>query len=401
MERSSGILLHVSSLPGPHGIGDLGPAAYRWVDQLAAARQTWWQMLPLGPTGYADSPYQCFSAFAGNSNFISLERLVDDGLLKPGELPRVEPPKTEVDYDRVTRLKDEATMVAYQRLEADGPPLMASFEQFCRDEAEWLWHFSLFMALKEQNGGLPWWQWAHGKQWPAGDLAPRAQLCKFQQFFFFRQWRSLREYAHARSVSLIGDLPIFVPLDSADVWSRPELFQLDDERRPTVVAGVPPDYFSATGQLWGNPLYDWQDHREADFAWWISRLRSTLRLVDLVRLDHFRGFDAYWAVPAGSTTAQPGSWVPGPGRDLFQALQAALGSLPIIAEDLGVITPPVDALRREFDLPGMRILQFAFGGAQEDRFFPHHFDQHTVVYTGTHDNETTVGWFENLSARER
>jgi 4-alpha-glucanotransferase len=235
----------------------------------------------------------------------------------------------------------------------------------------------------------------------ARELAGPVELCKFRQFVFFRQWRQLREYAHEHGIRLIGDMPIFVSRDSADVWSRPELFQLDEERRPTFVAGVPPDYFSATGQLWGNPLYDWERHRAERYAWWIARFASTLKLVDLVRLDHFRGFEAYWAVPAGSATAEPGSWVPGPGGELFEAVQTALGRLPLIAEDLGVITPEVDALRRAYDFPGMRILQFAFGGAQEDRFLPHRYDHHTVVYTGTHDNETTVGWFKNLNERER
>jgi 4-alpha-glucanotransferase len=405
MDRSSGLLLHVSSLPGRHGIGDLGPAAYEWIQQLARARQGWWQMLPLGPTGYADSPYQCLSAFAGNPNFISLERLIEDGLLEPRDLPGDSFPANEVDYDRVTPLKLDATARAFERFRARTSP---DFKAFCDQEAEWLDPFALFTALKERNGGAAWWEWprehrsyeamAAGK---SSELAEPMELCKFRQFLFFRQWRELRDYAHWHGVKLIGDMPIFVSADSADVWSRPELFLLDDDRHPTFVAGVPPDYFSATGQLWGNPLYNWPRHRETRYAWWIARLRSTLQMVDLVRLDHFRGFEAYWAVPAGSETAEPGSWQPGPRSELFVALKKALGSLPLIAEDLGVITPEVNALRREFDLPGMRILQFAFGGAQEDRFFPHRFDHHTVVYTGTHDNETTAGWFHNLTDEER
>jgi 4-alpha-glucanotransferase len=413
MERSSGLLLHVSSLPARHGIGDLGPAAYAWIDQLARAKQSWWQMLPLGPTGYADSPYQCLSAFAGNPNFISLERLVEDGLLEASDLPVADFPANEVDFDRVTPLKINATQLAYQRFakghrEQGTGNSRRDFETFCEEEAKWLDPFALFMALKDRNGGVAWWDWPDEDRRyetvatkKAGELAAPAELCKFRQFLFFRQWKELRGYAHQRGVKLIGDMPIFVSADSADVWSRPELFLLDADRRPTFVAGVPPDYFSATGQLWGNPLYDWHRHRQTNYAWWIARLRSTLQMVDLVRLDHFRGFEAYWAVPAGSKTAEPGSWQPGPRAELFHALQAALGSLPLIAEDLGVITPEVDALRREFGLPGMRILQFAFGGAQEDRFFPHHFDQHTIVYTGTHDNETTVGWFQNLTQQER
>jgi 4-alpha-glucanotransferase len=277
------------------------------------------------------------------------------------------------------------------------------------ERIQWLNEFAFFVALKARHGGSAWWDWperdrcfdrTNGKQ-RISELRQPIELCKFRQFLFFRQWRALREYAHAAGVKLIGDMPIFIASDSADVWAQPDLFQLDADRRPAFMAGVPPDYFSETGQLWGNPLYDWPKHRETNFAWWIRRLQSTLELVDLVRLDHFRGFEAYWAVPAGSATAEPGSWQTGPGAELFDALQASLGSLSLIAEDLGVITPEVDALRRKFSLPGMRILQFAFGGAQEDRFFPHNFSSHTVVYTGTHDNETTVGWAENLTDHER
>jgi 4-alpha-glucanotransferase len=415
MERSSGILLHVSSLPAAHGIGDLGPAAYAWVDQLARAGQRWWQMLPLGPTGYGDSPYQCFSAFAGNGNFISLERLVEERLLERPDAER-EARNTDVrqndrvDYEEARAVKKATAKEAFARFKKSGPRARATeFDQFCRDEAPWLDAFALFTALKERHDGVAWWEWSDEDRifdprragTVAGELREAAELCRFVQFLFFRQWNELREYAHGRGVRLIGDMPIFVSADSADVWSRPELFQLDKDRRPTFVAGVPPDYFSATGQLWGNPLYDWERHRQTGYQWWISRLQSTLRLVDLVRLDHFRGFEAYWAVPAGSETAEPGSWRPGPGAELFEALQQALGALPLIAEDLGVITPEVDALRRQFGLPGMRILQFAFGGAQEDRFFPHRYEHQTVVYTGTHDNETTVGWFKNLTERER
>jgi 4-alpha-glucanotransferase len=408
--RASGILLHVTSLPGSHGVGDLGPAAYRFVDQLAAARQSWWQILPLGPTGYADSPYQCFSAFAGNPRLVSLEVLAQEGLLDSAELPPPVPAIATADYDTAAELKATATARAYRRFaRTGGGPLAARFDAFCRAQAHWLDAFALFMALKEQHGGASWLQWpAQYREYDAAsialaarELAPQIELHKFRQFLFFDQWRRLREYAHARGVRFIGDMPIFVSADSADVWSRPELFQLDDQRRPAAVAGVPPDYFSETGQLWGNPLYDWPRHEQTGFRWWIDRLRTTLELVDLVRLDHFRGFEAYWRVPAGSATAEPGAWVPGPGGALFFALQQALGSLPLIAEDLGVITPPVDALRRAFGLPGMRVLQFAFGGAQEDRFLPHHFVRHTVVYTGTHDNETAAGWYENLTAAEQ
>lgn len=410
MERSSGILLHVTSLPGPHGIGDLGPAAFAWIDQLAAAKQTWWQFLPLGPTGYADSPYQCFSAFAGNPNLISLERLVEDGLLSPGELPKRQWPVNEVDYDQVRPLKNAAIARAFERFTSQLPPVIAkAFEAFCGAEAQWLVPFALFTALKDRHGGAPWWDWpAEDRFFDPATVTARlkalgddARLHQFRQFLFFRQWQQLRTHALQKKVQFIGDMPIFIASDSADVWSRPELFQLDLTRRPTFVAGVPPDYFSATGQLWGNPLYAWDEHRRTGYAWWISRLASTLKLVDLVRLDHFRGFEAYWAVPAGDKTAERGTWNPGPGGELFHAVKAALGELPLIAEDLGVITPEVDALRRAFGLPGMRILQFAFGGAREDRFIPHNYEHHTAVYTGTHDNETTLGWYQNLAPHER
>lgn len=410
MDRSSGILLHVTSLPGPHGIGDLGPAAYTWIDQLAAARQTWWQILPLGPTGYGNSPYQCFSAFAGNPNLISLELLASEGLLEPEDLPDADLPADYVDFDRVTPLKEHATALAFRHFQAaPATRLQAPFADFCRKEAGWLDAFALFLALKERHGGVAWWEWpaehracksdavAHA----ASELAGTIDVHKFRQFLFFHQWHQLRTYAHHRGIRFIGDMPIFISADSADAWSHPELFQLDKQLRPSHVAGVPPDYFSATGQLWGNPLYAWERHKQTGFTWWIERLRSTLQLVDLVRLDHFRGFEAYWSVPAGSKTAEPGRWVPGPGAELFHALKSALGSLPLIAEDLGVITPPVDALRKSFELPGMSILQFAFGGAQEDRFFPHNYDRRCVVYTGTHDNETTAGWYHNLKASER
>jgi 4-alpha-glucanotransferase len=408
--RSSGILLHVTSLPGPHGIGDLGPAAYAWVDRLAAAGQAWWQILPLGPTGYADSPYQCLSAFAGNPNLISLESLVEEGLIKAKDLPKDDLPRGEVDYDRLTPLKAAATGLAYEQFKrGSAPQLAAPFEEFCQGERDWLDPFALFVALKERHEGKPWYEWpAEHQRYEAKNLAPvrrelvaPIELHKFRQFMFFRQWQALRDYAHKRDVKFIGDIPIFVSGDSADVWSRSELFQLDQHRRPTFVAGVPPDYFSETGQLWGNPLYAWEQHAKTGYAWWIDRLRSTLKTVDLVRLDHFRGFEAYWAVPAGDKTAENGSWEPGPGEALFHKLNDALGELPLIAEDLGVITPPVNALRQKFQLPGMRILQFAFGGAQEDRFFPHNFHQPTVVYTGTHDNETTVGWYAGLTAEEK
>lgn len=407
--RTCGVLLHCTSLPSPHGIGDLGPAAYAWVDVLAQILQTWWQVLPLGPTGYGDSPYQCFSAFAGNPLLISPELLVSDGLLQPGDLGGVEFPLNRVAFERVIPYKAGLTALAWERFCAGaGGGLADEFEAFCGEHAAWLEEYALFMAIKEVQGGTSWQQWPsplrlrEPKALAAAlrELHSQAMLHKFRQFLFFRQWQALRVYAHSRGVRLLGDMPIFVSIDSADVWSQPELFKLDAEGRPRVVAGVPPDYFSATGQLWGNPLYEWEVHRQTHYRWWIARLRATLGLVDCIRLDHFRGFEAAWEVPAGKPTAEEGAWVPGPGSELFEACRTAVGSLPLVAEDLGVITPEVDALRQQLGLPGMRVLQFAFGGARESRFLPHRFERHTVVYTGTHDNATTLGWYRRLTPDE-
>jgi 4-alpha-glucanotransferase len=408
--RSAGILLHPTSLPSPGGIGDLGPAAHAWVDALARARQGWWQVLPLGPTGYGDSPYQCFSAFAGNPSLISPELLAREGLLQPVDLPAAEGPADRVEYGPVSAARARLTERAWENFRAGaGPQLRPLFEEFCGREAAWLDDFALFMALKEAHGGVSWLEWPRELIFREDEALGRARrqlagqvgLHRFRQFLFFRQWRALRAHARGRGVRLIGDVPIFVAGDSADVWTHPELFRLDERRRPAAVAGVPPDYFSSTGQLWGNPLYDWDAHRRTDYAWWTARLRAALGQVDVVRLDHFRGFEAYWEVPAGSPTAENGRWVKGPGADLLEALRGALGGLPFIAEDLGVITPEVQELRLRFGLPGMRILQFAFGGAREDRFLPHNYPRDTVVYTGTHDNDTTHGWYASLTAAEK
>lgn len=408
--RSSGVLLHPTSLPTLYGIGDLGPAAFRWIDNLARAGQSWWQILPLGPTGYADSPYQSFSAFAGNPNLISPELLVRDGLLNQDDLAAPGFPPTFVDYEAVIPWKLQSTERAWEHFHAGkAPPLKEAFARFRKQESAWLEDFALYMAVKEAHGGVSWQDWPEpllqrrraALDQARKDLANRIELHAFRQFLFFRQWDALKEYAHAHGIRIIGDVPIFIAGDSADAWSRPDLFCLDEHRRPAVVAGVPPDYFSKTGQLWGNPLYDWARHEAERFHWWSARLRAVLRQVDLVRLDHFRGFQAYWEVPAGSPTAENGRWVEAPGRKLLQALHDALGGLPLIAEDLGVITPEVEELRTQWHLPGMRILQFAFGGAQEDRFLPHRHERNTVVYTGTHDNDTTEGWFKELTARER
>lgn len=408
--RSSGILLHLTSLPGRHGIGDLGPAAYEFVDALAAAGQSWWQVLPLGPTGFGDSPYQALSAFAGSPNLISLELLERDGLINLAKLPAHDFPTDHVAYTEVTPFKRAAMALAWENFQAGSfPELTASFTEFTQQEAAWLEPFTMFMALKEHYDGAAWHQWPEKIRLrdtqtlvqTALDLKHKIDFHKFRQFIFFHQWMKLRAYAHEKKVGFIGDLPIFVSDDSAEVWSRPELFQLDKNGKPKLVAGVPPDYFSPTGQRWGNPVYDWDVHRETGFAWWVMRLKSTLQMVDLVRLDHFRGFESYWGIPAESPTAEVGAWLPGPGKGLFDALRDGLGGLPLIAEDLGVITPEVDIFRRQFNLPGMSILQFAFAGARENRFLPHNHQRDTVVYTGTHDNDTTVGWYDKLSPPEK
>lgn len=411
-ERSAGVLLHITSLPGPHGIGDLGPAARRFVDFLADAGCSVWQVLPLGPTGFGDSPYATFSAFAGNPYLISPDDLLVEGLLTEDDLAdRPDFPSDRVDYGAVIPYKLRLLRRAYERFtEGVRPDLEEAFAAFRREHAFWLDDFALFMALKEAHGGASWDTWAP----PLRDRDPQAlqqarrkhrrviERQAFSQFLFFRQWAGLREYARQRGVFFLGDVPIYVAYDSADVWANPDLFYLDEQGRPTVVAGVPPDYFSPTGQRWGNPIYRWEVHRERGYAWWLERLRQTLRQVDLVRLDHFRGFAGYWEVPAEEPTAVNGRWRPGPGEDFFRAVFARLGEVPLIAEDLGEITPDVVALRDAFNLPGMKVLVFAFGSGPENPFLPHHYTPNCVVYTGTHDNDTVVGWWhERATAFER
>ena len=407
--RSSGVLLHPTSLPGPYGIGDLGPAAYQWVDYLAGSGCKLWQVLPLGPTGYGDSPYQCFSAFAGNPYLISPEFLLRDGLLHSDDLvEKVHFPAERVDYGNLIPWKLNLLERSYKRFASNPGTLRAEFESFRQEHAGWLEDYALFMAIKEARGGGPWGDWpaelrlretsaleAFWRQNPAA-----VERHEYYQFLFYRQWNTLHAYVLQKGLKVIGDIPIFVAFDSSDAWSHPDLFYFDDERRPTVVAGVPPDYFSPTGQLWGNPLYRWEAHQATGYAWWIERIRAILKTVDIVRIDHFRGFSGYWEIPAGNPTAEVGRWVPGPGSALFNAIQAALGELPIIAEDLGVITPDVTALRDQFGLPGMKILQFGFSGP-DNPFLPHHFPQNCVVYTGTHDNDTSLGWYASAPEAEK
>ena len=417
-ERASGVLLHPTSLPGPYGIGDLGPAAYRWVDWMAGAGCKLWQVLPLGPTGYGDSPYQCFSAFAGNPYLISPEFLLRDNLLHSNDLvEQLDFDSERVDFGVLIPWKLNLLERAFIHfslgsgtIRADlSISLKASFDSFCAENSSWLNDYALFMAIKEAHGGGSWDGWPEllRKRDPAALDEARKTLASsivrfiFYQFAFFQQWNALRDYAHKKGVSIIGDIPIFVANDSSDVWSHPDLFFLDADLKPTVVAGVPPDYFSPTGQLWGNPLYRWEEHKSTGYEWWLERLRATLKLVDILRIDHFRGFAGYWEIPAGNPTAEVGRWVPGPGADFFNAVRYSLGEgLPIIAEDLGLITPDVTTLRDQFALPGMKVLQFGFSGP-DNPFLPHSYPQNCVVYTGTHDNDTARGWYKSAPENEK
>ncbi|MCE9533566.1 MAG: 4-alpha-glucanotransferase [Planctomycetes bacterium] len=412
LQRGAGVLLHPTSLPSPYGIGDLGPAAHAWVDTLARARQSWWQILPLGPTGFGDSPYQCFSAFAGNVFLLSPELLIRDGLINAHDVAGHYFSDEKVEYGRVIPYKLGLLRRAWENFRAGQVPWMReAFSVFCSENREWLDDYALFMALKDARRGASWTTWPRELMRTSGDsklieftrqeLTEEVGLHQFGQYLFFRQWNALREHARARGVRIIGDIPIFVSPDSADVWANPKLFLLDASMRPKVVAGVPPDYFSPTGQLWGNPLYDWKAMRATSYRWWVARLRATMDMVDLVRLDHFRGFCAAWHIPYGEATAVNGRWVPGPGTEMFSFLQKELGGLPLIAEDLGEITPDVNEMRDHFQLPGMKILQFAFDGPANP-FLPHNYsNSNWVVYTGTHDNDTTRGWFHTLSDHER
>ena len=412
-ERRSGILLHPTSLPGPHGSGDLGPAAYHFVDWLVVGGQTLWQVLPLGAVGPGNSPYMSPSAFAGNLLLVDLGALQAAGWLDAGEVEPVAGfADRRVDFDAVHEFRLDRLRRAAKKFFADtrpsGKTAHAEFSGFCFKAADWLDDYALFMALSATHG-------ADWRQWPgplrrreAAALADAAVkhigVCafwKFGQWCFARQGSALRAYAHARGVEIVGDVPIFVADNSVDVWAHPELFDLDAAGNPRVIAGVPPDYFSATGQRWGNPLYRWSAHRKDGYAWWISRLRHALALADIVRIDHFRGFAAYWEIPASEESAINGRWLPGPGKELFNAFKTTFADLPIIAEDLGVITPDVEELRDSFDLPGMRILQFAFAEDATHAYLPHNFIENTVAYTGTHDNNTTIGWWRTATAHER
>ncbi len=405
--RSSGLLLHPSSLPGPFACGDLGPAAEAFVDFLAAAGQSLWQVLPLGPTGFGDSPYQCFSAFAGNPLLVSPQRLVEDGLLTSNDLARLPARQSAaIDYGAAAAGAALLTGMLAERLPTHA--LAGEFEAY-RARTPWLSDFARFMAIREAHDGARWCDWPAPLRTrkpaamleAARTLAPRVRAHEAMQWAFARQWTRLRTYAHARGVAILGDAPIFVAYDSADVWAHRELFALDNTGQPTAVAGVPPDYFSETGQLWGNPLYRWDAHAADGFAWWRARLAALTAVVDRVRLDHFIGFVRHWEVPTTAPDARSGRWQPGPGEALFRAIERELGALPLVAEDLGETNAEVAALRDRLGLPGMRVLQFAFGSGATNLFLPHHHVPNSVVYTGTHDNDTTHGWWAGLDERER
>jgi 4-alpha-glucanotransferase len=391
--RAAGVLLHPTSLPGAMGIGDLGPDAHRFLDFMAASGLTIWQMLPVGPTGYGDSPYQCFSAFAGNAMLIHLAGPDNTNF----------PPRT-VEFEHVIPYKRERLKAMLGAFKPDD-----RYHTFVRANAEWLPDYALFMALKDAHDGVEWTRWERGaaKREPAAlaewriRLTGSIQMYQVEQYFFYTQFYALKAAAKERGISLMGDLPIYVAHDSADVWANPDLFMLDAAGKQLVQAGVPPDYFSATGQCWGNPIYNWDALKKTDYAWWVRRMRAAFQLFDSVRLDHFRGFEAYWEVPGSAVTAEKGRWVKGPGAELFTAIEKALGTLPIVAENLGLITPGVETLRAQFDFPGMSILQFAFGGdGQAHEFKPHNFPRERVVYTGTHDNDTTMGWWNSTGTAD-
>ena len=421
-KRAGGILLPISSLPSPYGIGCFSKEAYEFVDFLKAAGQTYWQILPLGPTGFGDSPYQCCSTFAGNPYFIDLSAFCRLGFLNETDINAYDFGKNPgmVDYAKIYKSRKALFWKAYQnspfalankgkRRSEKEQRLGKAFAAFCRREADWLNDYALFCALKDHTGVSVYQEWEPDILHRTEEGMSRAKkLCedeirfhKFLQFFFQEQWDALKAYAKKKGIRIIGDLPIYVALDSADTWSKPELFYLDKDYRPTQVAGCPPDAFSKTGQLWGNPIYRWSAHKKENYAWWIARMKRAFALYDCVRLDHFRGFEAYYSIPAGEETAEHGTWKKGPGIVLFQALEAALGELPIIAEDLGVITPKVEALREETGFPGMKVLQFAFDPKEDSDHLPHNYTQNCVAYTGTHDNQTSQGWFDKAKKRER
>lgn len=411
--RYSGILLHPTSLPSPYGIGDMGQGAYDFVDFLEKAGQTLWQVLPLGPTGFGDSPYQSYSAFAGQILLISPEKLVEQGLIAEHDLQNIpEFDAKQVKYGDVLIWKTEIFTKAFHGFQkSEDKKLLAEYEAFLEEHSFWLDDYAFYMSVRAANGNKSWLEWEAPLQKPVtmirtqweNKLKDEIAYQKFLQFEFYKQWGELKAYANEKGIRIVGDMPIFVSVDSSDVWANKGLFCLDSKGYPTEVAGVPPDYFSATGQLWGNPLYDWRAHSKQGYKWWIARIKTQLTQVDYLRIDHFRGFEAYWAVPADEETAINGKWKPGPKDDLFHAIQKELGEdLPIFAEDLGIITPEVEELRDRFHFPGMKVLQFGFEAWPHDSFYPHNFKStNCICYTGTHDNDTTKGWYEKAKEEAR
>jgi 4-alpha-glucanotransferase len=401
-ERTAGILLHPTSLPSPFGIGDLGNEAYRFIDFLYSAGQKLWQVFPLGPTGYGDSPYQCFSAFAGNPLLISPQKLKEESLLTDNDLsdfPKFNP--HQIDFGAIIDLKYNLLKKAFAQFKTM-KGINAEFINFCEVQNDWLDDFSLFMAAKDFHNGKLWTEWDKDlvlrrdgslKIWRE-KLSDEITFHKFIQFKFYQQWKNLKDYVNSKGIKIIGDMPIFIAYDSADLWSHKELFTVDEKGNLKFVAGVPPDYFSETGQRWGNPLFKWKRMENDEFLWWRRRLSAILQFVDIIRIDHFRGFDAYWEIPAEAPTAQKGRWVKAPGEKFFTTVKKYLGDIPIIAEDLGLITKSVTELREKFDFPGMKILQFAFGTGMETKFLPHNLVPNSIIYTGSHDNDTTRGYFE-------
>ncbi len=408
--RKNGILLPVSSLPGSYGIGCFSKEAYRFVDALKKAGQSYWQILPLGPTGYGDSPYQSFSTFAGNPYFIDLETLCAEGLLTKEECAAADfgDDPEKIAYDKLYNSRFVLLRKAYARALDKGVLASPAYEAFLEEEESWLSDYTLFVALKQNQGGACWdlWEEPLRLREPAALAAAKEELAEeisfysYLQYLFRKQWRALKAYANAKGIQIIGDIPIYVAFDSADLWANPDLFQLDEDHLPVAVAGCPPDAFSATGQLWGNPLYDWKRHEESGFAWWLGRISHCFGIYDLIRIDHFRGFDEFYAIPYGDKTAEFGKWMPGPGMKLFEAVKEALGELPIIAEDLGFLTDSVRKLLKDSGFPGMKVLQFAFDSREESDYLPHNYEKNCVVYTGTHDNDTLMGWLQVISRED-
>ena len=411
MERCSGILLHPTSFPGKYGIGALGREAFSFIDFLVKAKQKLWQILPLGPTGYGDSPYQCFSSSAGNPLLIDLDILVEEKLLVKNDIENFPwSDDRKVDYGKVIGWKYPLLQKAANNFFRNaGQEQKSAYHAFLKENAGWLSDYSVFMALKEHFGQKPWYQWTSnlkmkndsevGKYFKI--LNEKIEFHKFIQFLFFKQWMAVKDYAHKNNIHIIGDIPLYIAHDSADAWTNTNIFQFDSEKNPIAVGGVPPDYFSETGQLWGNPLYRWDVLKQQGYKWWIDRIRANLVLYDIIRIDHFRGLAGYWSVPYGEKTAIKGEWIPGPGKEVFDAIKRGLGDIPIIAEDLGVMTDDVEDLRDSYNLPGMKILQFAFDSDDANDYLPYNFTKNCVVYTGTHDNDTVTGWIKNAKDEDR